>query len=67
MEQSELRSAVARLAAFLSDGPLTVTIAELEQQLVGLDAAGVAAASDSKGVDGDLFRSAVTCGANWSG
>ncbi|WP_217914738.1 hypothetical protein [Miltoncostaea marina] len=59
MEQSELGSAVARLAAFLAHGPLTATIAELEHQLVGLDAAGVTAASNAKGVDGDLLRSAL--------
>ena len=59
MEEPELGVAVKRLAAFLAAGPLTTAIAELEQQLVGLDATRVAATADSGGVDGDLLRSAI--------
>lgn len=59
-EESELGTAVKRLAAFLSQGPLTAAIASIEHEMVGLDAAGMVAASASAGIDSSLLQAAVT-------
>lgn len=59
MEGPELGTAVSRLAAFLSAGPLTAAIAGLEQRLVGLDGSAVASTAAAGGVDSDLLRAAI--------